>query len=125
TLISTRHFDRFVAAHLPQAELFQGVTGQCLRSLQEAKSRGCRTIVDSVTNHIDDFVQHQRRECARFGIRPSIGESMRRRMLREYEQADLIRVMSDGAAMTFISRGIASEKVVVAWPIMHIEEFPQ
>src|SRR5262249_29115293 len=110
--------------NLPAADLFQGVTGQCLRSISVAKSRGARAVVDSVTNHIDDFVEQQRRECARFGIRPSIGEAVRQQMLREYEEADLIRVMSERSKETFVARGVAPERIVVVPPIMNVDDFP-
>jgi glycosyltransferase involved in cell wall biosynthesis len=126
TLINTRHFDRYVSSALvDHADLFQGVTGQCVHSMAVAKSRGARVVLDSVTNHIDDFVEQQRRECARFGIRPSISDAHRRRMMREYEQADLIRVMSERSKQTFVSRGVPADRIVVVPPIMDLETFPQ
>ena len=64
------HFDEFVSQRLSPAKLFQGVSGQCYRSLKRARSLGCKTVVDSITTHIDDFVEQQRRECSKFNIRP-------------------------------------------------------
>src|ERR1700680_4844987 len=36
------HFDSYASRKLPPANLFQGVSGQCYRSLEAAKSLGCR-----------------------------------------------------------------------------------
>jgi glycosyltransferase involved in cell wall biosynthesis len=50
---------------------------------------------------------------------------MRRRILREYDQADLIRVMSNHASSTFLARGFSSERLVVAPPPMDVHDFPE
>jgi len=121
--LSDVHFDSYVSRRLPPAKLFQGVSGQCYRSLEVARRLGCRTVVDSITTHIDDFVGHQKRECAKFGIRPATSEAMRRRMLVEYQRADLIRVLSEHARKTFLKRGI--ENVVILRPRIDVAEFPE
>lgn len=123
TLLSDRHFDYYVAKHLRPAQLFQGVTGQCLESLESARKMGCRVVVDSITDHIDYFIEEQRRECGAFQVQPPINETVRRRMLAEYERADLIRVMSEHSKQTFADRGI--QKVVVVHPPTDVSEFPQ
>src|SRR5258708_3184019 len=68
---SDRQFDRYVSRRITQAHLFQGVGGQCCETLAAARSLGCRTVVDCITTHIDDFENHQRIECARFQVRPA------------------------------------------------------
>lgn len=120
---SDAHFDNYVSRRLPPARLFQGVSGQCYRSLERAKAVGCRTVVDSITTHIDFFFEHQMRECARFNIRPAIGPAVCRRMRREYQSADLIRVMSRHSQGTFEDRGFTN--VVVVHPVLDVSEFPQ
>jgi glycosyltransferase involved in cell wall biosynthesis len=117
------HFDRYVSRRLAPAQLFQGVGGQCCESLQAAQGLGCRTVVDSITTHIDDFVEHQKRECAQFNIRPATSETIRRRTLVEYQRADLIRVLSEHARATFLERGL--ENVVVLRPRIDVSEFPE
>ena len=121
--LSDQHFDRYVAQHLRPAQLFQGITGQCLESLESARKMGCRVVVDSITDHIDYFMEEQRRECGAFQVQPPINETVRRRMLEEYRRADLIRVMSEHSRQTFADRGI--EKVVVVHPPTDVSEFPQ
>lgn len=120
---SDTHFDHWVAERLPKAELFQGVGGQCHRSLEIAKKQGCGTVVDCITTHIDDFCSHQRRECAKFGIRPATSEWMRRRTVEEYQRADLIRTLSQHARTTFLERGL--KNVIVARPQLDVSEFPE
>ncbi len=121
--LSDVHFDNYVARRLPPAKLFQGVSGQCYQSLEAAQRRGCRTVVDSITTHIDDFVEHQKRECAKFNVRPATSEAIRRRTVAEYQRADLIRVLSEHARTTFLERGV--ENVVVLRPRIDVSEFPE
>jgi glycosyltransferase involved in cell wall biosynthesis len=116
TWLDERHFDRFVAARLKPAKLFQGATGQCLESLERARQLGARTALDVVTLHAAAFTAEMEAECHRFGIESPIHPWVRRRMLEEYERADLIRVMSRVAQRDFLERGFAADRVIVATP---------
>src|SRR5262245_46521606 len=49
------HFDRYVAPRIAATDIFQGVTSQCLKSLQAARALGCQTVLDVGTLHIEDF----------------------------------------------------------------------
>ena len=109
--LSATHFDRYVATRLPAAELFQGVTGQCAFSLLAARTRGMRTVTDVVTAHVDEFCTQAARECAAFGVRPPLSDATRRRMLAEYASADLVRVMSERARLTFLHRGFPADRI--------------
>jgi glycosyltransferase involved in cell wall biosynthesis len=125
TLFSSAHFDDYVASRLPAADIFQGATGQCANSLTAAKKRGSRTLLDVVTMHIEDFKVEQDRECARFGVRPTISRRLKERILQEYERADLIRVMSGPARDSFIARGFSPERVVAINPPINPDEFAE
>src|SRR6185503_5948636 len=125
TFFSDSHFDRFVSARMTGADIFQGVTGQCAESFEAARSYGCRTMLDVVTPHVEDFLAQQNRECQRFQVRPAINAQQRARILLEYQRADLIRVMSEHARDTFIERGFAPEHVVVIPPPIYSDEFPE
>ncbi len=122
--LSATHFDHYVAAHLPAAELFQGITGQCAFSLRAARARGMRTVVDVVTAHVDEFRAQAARECAGFGVRPPLSGATRRRMLDEYAGADLVRVMSERARRTFLDRGFPEDRIVAVAPHVDPGEFP-
>ncbi|MFI5279448.1 MAG: glycosyltransferase family 4 protein [Gemmatimonadales bacterium] len=123
--LQERHFDRAVARRLVPCAIFQGVTGQCLGSLARARALGARTVLDVVTLHIDVFGAEQERECALFGIRPPISPRMQNVMRAEYRAADMIRVISDVAARTFLERGFDPNRLVVAWPPLMLERFPE
>src|SRR5262249_27990398 len=122
--LADSHHDRYVASRLPRASIFQGVVGQSLESLRAARRLGCRTVLDVITAHVDQFAEQQQRECARFGIRPSLHPRHRERIALESQQADLIRVMSHVARQTFVERGFPPERVVVAAPPFDLAEFP-
>jgi glycosyltransferase involved in cell wall biosynthesis len=124
-LFSDNHFDGYVAKRLNGSDIFQGATGQCLESLGAARGRGCRTLLDVVTMHIDDFGAQQDRECLRFQVRPATHARQRERIRLEYDSADLIRVMSERARQTFLRRGYLPERVVAVTPPINLAEFPQ
>lgn len=125
TFFSDTHFDSYVAKRLPQAEVFQGMTGQCAQSLVAARKSGSRTLLDVVTTHVEDFGLHQDVECASFGVRPPINRRLRTLILQEYERADLIRVMSKHAAESFLTRGFSTERLMVLPPAINLEEFAE
>jgi glycosyltransferase involved in cell wall biosynthesis len=118
-------FDHWVAATMPRADIFQGAVGQSKWSLERARSLGATTVLDVVNMHVDQFAEAVAVECARFGVATFLSPWMHRRMLAEYERADLIRVMSHRAKETFLERGFTDQKIVVATPPFDEEEFPQ
>jgi glycosyltransferase involved in cell wall biosynthesis len=120
-----RHFDRYVAARLRRTDVFQGATGQCAVSLAKAKALGCRTVLDVVTTHVDDGICQLTPEFAYFGLRPEFHPPQIARIRREFGLADLIRVMSPHAQATFLARGFDARRVVVAPPIIEVNDFPQ
>jgi glycosyltransferase involved in cell wall biosynthesis len=124
TQLSNSHFDRCVAARMPRADVFQGVTGQCLDSLRRARQLGAFTILDCITTHIDDLVEQQVAEGRRFGIRPLVNSAAREMAINEYSSAALIRVMSDYAKQTLLNRGIPDSKLYVARPPLAVDDFP-
>lgn len=116
-------FDQYVAANLTRSEIFQGVTGQCLESVLAAKRLGSRTALDVVTLHIAEFGAGQDRECAKFGLRPTVHPWTRKRILREYDQADVIRVMSERARRSFLERGFDPQRIVTVMPPIDFDQF--
>lgn len=122
--LSNAHFDRNVAGRLPRAELFQGTTGQCLRSLKRAKEQGSFTVLDSITTHVDDFLLQQQSAYAFFGMKAELSREARDMAVAEYALADHIRVMSEHARRTFIERGVPDCKLFVAKPPLSVASFP-
>ena len=122
--LSNTHFDDYVARHMPPADLFQGVTGQCLKALRRAKMMGATTILDCITTHVDDFFEKQREEGLRLGIRPVISRAAREMALAEYSIAARIRVMSNYAKQTMLEHGVPEKQVFVARPPLAVDRFP-
>lgn len=123
-LLDDLQFDHFVARSMPEARFFQGVVGQCAVSMEVAKGRGAHTILDVVNTHVDDFKEHVDRESRKFGLAGFISAPMRERILREYELADAVRVMSERAKRTFLARGFPESRVTVATPPIDVTAFP-
>jgi glycosyltransferase involved in cell wall biosynthesis len=122
---SDSHFDLQVAARLTATEIFHGVTGQCLESMRAARKFGAKRALDVVTMHIDDFLEAQERECAKFQIRLSTHPWSRDRILREYQEADVIRVMSERARASFLERGFRQERLFTVPPPIKMEEYTE
>ncbi len=123
--VSERHFDRQVAARLTACRVFQGLTGQCERSLQRAHALGASSLLDVVTVHTDEGDVRVARESASFGVQPSLNAEQGARRRREYDSATLIRVMSHHAKRTFLECGVREERVVVVHPPVEVEQFPE
>ncbi len=119
------HFDRQVEARLAPARIFQGVTGQCLRSLRRARELGARTVLDVVTVHVDDGNRRVFDESVLRNCPVRIHQGQLRRQREEYAAADLIRVMSSHARNTFLERGFAPDRVFALNPYLDVAEFPE
>jgi glycosyltransferase involved in cell wall biosynthesis len=125
TLLEQLHFDKYVAARLPEADAVVAAAGSALTTFQAARARGVKCILDVTTTHVDQFGEAQDRELAAFGGRPVWHPRLRRRTRAEYEAADAIRVMSAVAGRTLTDRGVDPEKVFVATPPVADEAAPQ
>ena len=123
-LADDAHFDGYTAARLPRTTLFHGASGQSLHSLRRAHAVGARTVVDSLTVHVEDLDAAFRSACAEFGVRSPLHPRQRERVLREYDEADLIRTMSQRARATFLEKGVPADRVVVTMPPFDIAAFP-
>ena len=125
TLVDQVHFDRWVARRLPEADAVIAAAGSALATFAAAKTRGMRCLLDVTTTHVDHFGDVQDRELPRFGGRPVWHPRLRRRTREEYEQADVIRVMSGVAKRTMTERGVPGDKIIVATPPVADSRAPQ
>ncbi len=88
-----------------------------LRTIRAARARGIQTVLWCPTPHIEDSIRIAREEGARFGVRAHYAtEWARRRVLREYDEADLIRVDSRYVFATMVRRGVPPEKLLLLAP---------
>ena len=98
--------DRLISKWLPASDIYHGIMGVSLRSLQRAKSFGAATIVDNTTLHPIACQHELLADCAGAGIRPSQCESLLprsqiRRQEQEFRISDRIVVYSAAAQRSF------------------------
>src|ERR1700722_2189055 len=105
-------FDRYVAKHIPQCDVFSGLSGSALHSGIAAQARGAKYICDRGSSHIRFQDQILREEFDRQGI-PYRGIDPRviHREESEYDAADAITVPSTFALDTFIKAGVDRRKI--------------
>src|SRR5256714_7360133 len=112
-------------------DLFHSWSGDCLRSVQVAKTLRVRSVVEATTWHRDGGKQkiHQPDKPALTGD-VSMFERwknrlllQRKRFVREYELADLLLVLSGKAAQTFRVRGFPEEKLFYLPRGVDVERF--
>ena len=123
--LTDAYFDRQVASQLPRCRLFQGSTGQSLRSLQRARRLGAATLLDVVTVHVDDGNPRVQQASAAEGFTARVHHGHVSRQRREYAAADRIRVMSNHARQTFLERGFSPDQVFALNPFIELDGFPQ
>lgn len=105
-------FGVYAARHLPECDIYVGLSGSSLRAGRKAKSRGARYVCDRGSSHIRVQTGIEREEHERWGmpytrVDPRIIETEE----AEYAEADGITVPSQFACRSFASQGIAPEKM--------------
>lgn len=106
--------DHHVARHLPDADVFVGLSGCGLATGREAHRRGMRTVCDRGSTHIRHQHAVLAEEHARWGL-PFAGIDPRivEREEAEYAEADLVTVPSNFVRATFLAHGVPAAKVRV------------
>ncbi len=105
-------FDRFTSRHLPDCDVFVGLSGTALRTGRIARSRGAKHVCDRGSSHIRTQDQLLRDEHDRWGLRfAGIHPPAIEREEAEYAEADAITVPSTFALRTFVERGYSISKL--------------
>lgn len=108
-------FDRFVGRcvqSMPPVDIFVGWAHYVLHSLPIIRKRAKKIIIESGSCHILEQQKLLQDEYKKFQLMyPPIHQKNYEKMLREYEAADYIVVPSSFAYQSFVSQGIASEKL--------------
>jgi glycosyltransferase involved in cell wall biosynthesis len=123
-----RRFGQWLASQLEDASFDRGYffTQIAAESLAIGRQSGAKTILDNPNGHIRDFREKLVREFARWTDWPYWGhptEAMVRRVEREYDMADWIRVSSRWAKESLVARGVDAAKVVVIPQTIDAERF--
>ena len=114
--------DRAAARRLATGEftLFHGWSGECVRTLREARRRGIPSLIEIPTWHRNKGKvkparptksERERAEASGWrGIKDRLLIT-RQQVIEEYDLADLILVLSEQAEETFLAAGIGQEKL--------------
>ncbi len=105
-------FGAYAARALPDCDVYVGLSGTSLAAGKRAQSRGARYICDRGSSHIRAQDELLREEFARWGARfQGVDPRMVDQEEAEYAAADRITVPSDFVYRTFLSQGVAPEKL--------------
>ena len=104
--------DDYAAGHLPDCDVFVGLSGSGLKTGRLSQKRGGSYICDRGSSHIRWVDQVLTEEFARWGEQfEGIYSKHILREEQEYEQADAITVPSDFARRSYIEMGVPADKV--------------
>jgi alpha-maltose-1-phosphate synthase len=104
--------DSYVRSRMPPCDVFIGISGSGLSTGQMVQSRGGKYICDRGSSHIAFGNQLMRDEYRRWDAEyQEVDRRHIQREEREYAAADRITVPSEFARQSYISLGIAPEKV--------------
>lgn len=111
-LLNSTLFDRWVAARMPECEVFYALANNGLASGKAAQQRGAKYICDRPCSHIRYQNNIVSEEYARWGMRQMVCHPRTiEREEAEYAQADAIVVPSEFSRRSFLSLGVPAEKV--------------
>jgi len=108
--------DAWAAGRCHLGRSFWGWSGQALAALESARRQGLPTVLDCGSTHVDRYARRVRQEWGLHGPGAAFAasrERLQRRMLREYEVADVVCVPSPFVASTFIDAGFPEERLRV------------
>jgi glycosyltransferase involved in cell wall biosynthesis len=115
-------FDRKVASKLNEpAGVLVGFVGKTLHSFEKAKRLGFGKLELIATNsHVNNLMRLHKRAGRETGIHDSwLNEVQRRKTIKEYELADVIRVHSEYVRQTFIEEGVPEQKLERMYLTVH------
>jgi alpha-maltose-1-phosphate synthase len=105
-------FDRYVSRRMPNCDVFVGLSGSALKSGLAARAHGAKYVCDRGSSHIRAQEQLLREEHELWGFSyAGIDPRIIDREEAEYAAADCITVPSTFARESFISKGVAPDKV--------------
>jgi glycosyltransferase involved in cell wall biosynthesis len=109
-------FDREMARLLPlsaDADTYVGFAGSSLRTFRRARRLGYkRLVLESPTSHVSNVVRQHAAAARAYPIEQDwLTTGLQRKMLREYDEADEIVVLSEYVRESFVSYGIPEAKL--------------
>ena len=100
--------DDFLAKHLPPSDHFIGLSSMAVRSAARARDLGATVLIDRGSRH----VLSQNALIVEGGGQP-LSQRYIERELASYEQADVVTVLSQHAAESFVEQGFDRDRLFV------------
>ncbi len=117
-------FDKHVAKHLPECDVFSGLSGSALATGKVVKARGNRYVCDRGSSHIRIQDTILKEEHERWGMPyTAIDPRIIAREEAEYDLADAITVPSSFVYRSFVESGIAPQKLNLIPYGVNLERF--
>jgi glycosyltransferase involved in cell wall biosynthesis len=106
-------FDRAVAARLVAAEAHVGFPAQSRRTFRRARRLGFDSLqLVAATSHIDNVARQHAEARRRWPLEDDwLNDAHRRKVLEEYELADVILVSSEYSRRSFLAEGVPEHKL--------------
>ncbi|MDD5449792.1 MAG: glycosyltransferase family 4 protein [Candidatus Omnitrophica bacterium] len=121
----SERFDRLAAKNIkPGANIFVGWSSFSLRGIRAAKKLGMISILERGSTHIVYQRDILREEYEKYGIQAGLPHPMIvEKELKEYNEADYISIPSTFVKSTFIKKGFAPGRLIMAPYGVDISEF--
>ena len=101
--------DEYLAEYLLPSDIYIGLSSMAVRSAKRARELGATVVIERGSRH----VLSQNRLISKDGGKP-LSRHYIARELASYEQADIITVLSEQAAESFIEEGFTREQLFVS-----------
>lgn len=105
-------FDAWVAAQLPEADIFHAWNGAGLQSIKRAKRLGMQTIVERASSHPGTTIRLLQEEYARWNIPLRLPQWHQPRLLTELQTADYITIPSSFVRESMLAAGHAPAQLL-------------
>ncbi len=117
-------FDRWVASQLRLCDVFVANESNGRHSYQRARKLGAKLVCNCGQGHVEFVRGTLQEEYRRWGMDfPDYDARSLEKRLHEYDEADLITVLSNFARSTFLDRGTAKSKLAVVRPAADLSRF--
>ena len=117
-------FDRWVASDLRPCDVLVANESNGRRSYQRARELGAKLVCSCGQGHVEFVRETLQEEYRRWGMDfPDYDRRSLEKRLQEYDETDLITVLSNFARSTFLDRGTPKSKAAVVRPAADLSRF--
>ena len=100
--------DDYLAHCLPPSDIFIGLSSMAVRSAARARELGAKVIIERGSRHVLSQNRLVSQDCGK-----PLSPGYIARELASYEQADIITVLSEHAAESFVEEGYPRERIFI------------